>query len=596
MPPKRNHALNRAAAAGTGYAGGQNDSQAITHGIKMAEQRKEVHDKQTTAFLMDFKLQVSSNLENDNVAFLFLSEFLSPPSQQKEKVENTLKDVFRNHSPTEWDSKERCELINAALGVCDVLARDLQLVSACFGRETDDNSLLVLLRNISGQAKMIAAKSVEFGDDGGSHNMDDVNVATYFLQVQEMVERTMSQVQALDLPDSKPESSETASSNAVQVINPHGEEESVYKSELARLRRVDFIDDLGRHSFLTQPKYNGDSRRLYRELMSYQQALPVEFSTSIFVRVMDSRIDLLRALIIGPDGTPYANGCFFFDIYLPPSYPHVPPKVKFLTTGAGRVRFNPNLYTDGKVCLSLLGTWAGPGWVPNQSTLLQVLLSIQSLIFVNDPFYNEPGFERMRGTKQGETASEQYNSTIRSGTIAHGWKDHMKLLEDPAKSSYYPEFNDVILRHFALKPLAIRQQLKEWKRAEETELMVMWTRIEHIYESSKRDRGETSSTHLSLCSSSSSRAVGNVNSSRKLDVTLHDDAGINRGRRVTEIITLDDAGAPVLTSQASKPHADAIIEIIDDSDHEVGRYPQHNKRRRRRVGSVAKKSEIIELD
>lgn len=34
-------------------------------------------------------------------------------------------------------------------------------------------------------------------------------------------------------------------------------------------------------------------------------------------------------------------------------------------------------YNNGKVCLSLLGTWAGPSWQPGQSTLLQVLVSIQ---------------------------------------------------------------------------------------------------------------------------------------------------------------------------------------------------------------------------
>ena len=27
--------------------------------------------------------------------------------------------------------------------------------------------------------------------------------------------------------------------------------------------------------------------------------------------------------------------------------------------GSGTVRFNPNLYQNGKVCLSLLGTWSG---------------------------------------------------------------------------------------------------------------------------------------------------------------------------------------------------------------------------------------------
>lgn len=66
------------------------------------------------------------------------------------------------------------------------------------------------------------------------------------------------------------------------------------------------------------------------------------------------------------------GGCFEFDILLPPDYPNKPPQVHFLTTGNGRVRFNPNLYNTGKVCLSLLGTWAGPGWNAKTSTLLQV--------------------------------------------------------------------------------------------------------------------------------------------------------------------------------------------------------------------------------
>ncbi len=49
-----------------------------------------------------------------------------------------------------------------------------------------------------------------------------------------------------------------------------------------------------------------------------------------------------------------------------------PAQVQFLTTGGGTVRFNPNLYNCGKVCLSLLGTWSGPSWQPGISTLLQV--------------------------------------------------------------------------------------------------------------------------------------------------------------------------------------------------------------------------------
>jgi len=75
--------------------------------------------------------------------------------------------------------------------------------------------------------------------------------------------------------------------------------------------------------------------------------------------------------------TPYGHGAYEFDIYFDDEYPNVPPKMNLATTGSGKVRyinhlsfnkskifiikkilrFNPNLYSCGKVCLSLLGTW-----------------------------------------------------------------------------------------------------------------------------------------------------------------------------------------------------------------------------------------------
>ena len=54
-----------------------------------------------------------------------------------------------------------------------------------------------------------------------------------------------------------------------------------------------------------------------------------------------------RALIIGPADTPYANGCFIFDIFLPSNYPNVPPQVHFLTTG-GKLTFSCAQPCDGK--------------------------------------------------------------------------------------------------------------------------------------------------------------------------------------------------------------------------------------------------------
>jgi ubiquitin-conjugating enzyme E2 O len=103
---------------------------------------------------------------------------------------------------------------------------------------------------------------------------------------------------------------------------------------------------------------------------------------------------------------------FFFDVHLPADYPNEPPAISFFSYGE---RLNPNLYVyasgcwaltrrhrsdtrcgrcgsyeTGKVCLSLLGTWSstqpGEQWEPGSSNLMQVLISIQGLILVEQPF------------------------------------------------------------------------------------------------------------------------------------------------------------------------------------------------------------------
>ena len=71
----------------------------------------------------------------------------------------------------------------------------------------------------------------------------------------------------------------------------------------------------------------------------------------------------MYVLMFGPEGTPYYKGSFFFEINFSPNHPFKSPHVKFLTYD-GKVRFHPNLYVEGKVCLSILGTWSGPSWSP----------------------------------------------------------------------------------------------------------------------------------------------------------------------------------------------------------------------------------------
>jgi len=133
----------------------------------------------------------------------------------------------------------------------------------------------------------------------------------------------------------------------------------------------------------------------------------------IIVRTYSSRSDLFRCMVVGPPGTPYALVPFFFDLALPAEYPREPPLAHFHAHYVGNERLNPNLYVDGKVCLSLLGTWHGPAWEPQRSTLLQVLVSLQGLVLVEEPYFNEPGHECDVGTEQGRQSSALYNEHAR---------------------------------------------------------------------------------------------------------------------------------------------------------------------------------------
>ena len=104
-------------------------------------------------------------------------------------------------------------------------------------------------------------------------------------------------------------------------------------------------------------------------------------------------VDIMKgyALIIGPSDTPYFGGNYFFELNFPADYHHSPPKVKYCTNG-NNVRFNPNLYTCGKVCVSLLNTWRGEQWTSCQS-ISTVLLTLCTLL-CKDPLLNEPGVEK----------------------------------------------------------------------------------------------------------------------------------------------------------------------------------------------------------
>lgn len=140
---------------------------------------------------------------------------------------------------------------------------------------------------------------------------------------------------------------------------------------------------------LSQPS----QKRILKEQKNIEKDREELSECGIFVSFTDE-LHKVKVMVLGPSGTPYENGFYFFDVIYPNNYPMNPPHVDF-KTGDGRSRLNPNLYEDGKVCLSILGTWAGPSWT-SMMTLKPVLISIQSLL-CEHPIQNEPGYENERG-------------------------------------------------------------------------------------------------------------------------------------------------------------------------------------------------------
>lgn len=196
-----------------------------------------------------------------------------------------------------------------------------------------------------------------------------------------------------------------------------------------------------------------DPPHFYRTVRKEMKLLKTSLPPGIWVRGYEDRMDLYSVMIRGPERTPYEDGLFFFDFQLSADYPRAPPLCHYVTYCSDKL--NPNLYEDGKVCVSLLGTWSGKGtevWT-SQSNLLQVIISIQGLILVSEPYFNEAGYERQKGTQQGRENSRMYNEMV-----------VLKLIQAMAKVIQAPPdiFKEEIIHHFLIKASRQVQRLECW--------------------------------------------------------------------------------------------------------------------------------------
>lgn len=114
--------------------------------------------------------------------------------------------------------------------------------------------------------------------------------------------------------------------------------------------------------------------RITKEL----QRLNIDPAPGISVDIINDDARYLNILLIGPKDSPYEEGIFKLELFLPEEYPLIPPKIRFLTK-----IYHPNIDKLGRICLDILKD----KWTPALQ-IRTILLSIQSLLA--DPNLDDP--------------------------------------------------------------------------------------------------------------------------------------------------------------------------------------------------------------
>jgi len=183
--------------------------------------------------------------------------------------------------------------------------------------------------------------------------------------------------------------------------------------------------------------------------------------------------DILKgyAMIIGPQDCVYDSGAYLFEFFYPSTYPFSPPSVKFKTNN-GYTRFNPNLYKNGKVCISLLNTWRGEQWSACQN-ISTILLNLVSLLN-NTPLLNEPGI-----TKENNDFLK-YNKVIQYENINFSI---IKFIKNDYFIGGFEEFHEIYKNYMKENYSRILKKIEKLKKEKKEELYIqiyrMTTRINY---------------------------------------------------------------------------------------------------------------------
>jgi ubiquitin-conjugating enzyme E2 Z len=198
-------------------------------------------------------------------------------------------------------------------------------------------------------------------------------------------------------------------------------------------------------------------KRLIKDVKDIRKN-PLE-DDGIYYKHDDTNFTKGYAMIIGSKDSIYFGGYYFFYFDFPHDYPYSPPKLSY-STNDGVTRFHPNLYKNGKVCLSILNTWRGESWSSCQ-TIRSILLTLLTILD-DKPLLHEPGFS--------EKSSDfpRYNNLIMYKNV------EFSILRAISKNSeqYFPKlllelFSDEIKNTFEKNKTLIYEKIKKYENDDE---------------------------------------------------------------------------------------------------------------------------------
>lgn len=170
----------------------------------------------------------------------------------------------------------------------------------------------------------------------------------------------------------------------------------------------------------------------------------------IYIAFHPTNLTEAAIMIMGPSDTPYKHACLIFDYTYTDLYPSEPPKVNFRSE-TRLLRLHPNIYAEGKVCLSILGTWAiGDGWSPamNITSIAQLIRSL----LMEKALQNEPGYQLSRNIEESKYIA--FDNAARIGSIfttsmvmqpKEAMPPHIDALKTFAKTTMMPKRDEMLL-------------------------------------------------------------------------------------------------------------------------------------------------------